>query len=120
MPITNARDACRIFATASRPWPTCALNDLPISGKPEIGGSYFSGVNPDAFTAGAQKAESVFWIFAISAAEVPVGCRPKPISFSCTSGDLTASTMTLLSRATTSGGVLAGAKIAYQPAASRS
>ena len=52
----------------------------PVAG--DSGGrcSYCSGVKPEAFTAGAHSSESAFWMRPSSAAEVPVGTRPKASS----------------------------------------
>lgn len=91
-------------------WPSSLVRDRPPHGI--LGGrqgrvdrnvapgasaaGYCSGVKPDAFTAGAQRAESSFWIAAISAADVPVGCRPKARSRCLISGLRTAAAMSLL------------------------
>src|SRR5262249_40512250 len=74
-----------------------------------------SGWKPEALMMGAQRAESAFWIWANSAAEVPVGWRPKASSRVRNSGDRTAATTVAFRRAITSGGVLAGAYIPNQP-----
>src|ERR1700722_16478066 len=79
-----------------------------------------SGLKPDALTAGAHFSESSFWMSANAAADVPVGCKPNARNRCSTSDECTASTIALLSRSITSGGVFAGANMPYQPDATRS
>src|SRR5262247_2981379 len=87
-----------------------------VDGRGRVCGSHCSGVKPEALTAGAHNSESAFWMRPSSAADVPVGCRPKANRRSFTAGVCTAATMALLRRSTRSAGVLAGTNTPYQPA----